>query len=274
MSGKRSWYTIKAAGTSPAVIYLYGIIGQDWWGDGNSALDFCRELDALAPRDIELHVNSAGGDVFEGMAIYNALLRYQGNVTAYVDGLAASAASFLIMAANERVMGEGAFLMIHNSWTCCCGDALDLRDVATRLEAVDDQQVGIYAHHSTRAADEIREAMAATTWLPAEEAVEWGLADRIEEGLKAVACVTKAVAHLLLKDQVPEGVEVVDETPEPAIEEPGDTTPIIETATDDDPESAGQEPDAEDQPQEQPVCRTVAMASGIYRFPVKEESAP
>lgn len=270
---ERIWYRIRAEGTGPAVIYLYGLIGQDWWGDGNSALDFVKELEALGSRDVELRVNSDGGDVFEGYAIYNAINRYPGHVTAYVDGLAASAASLLIMAANEVVMGQASFLMIHNSWCYCVGNAAELRDVADRLEAIDEQMVAIYARRSSKDTDEIREACAATTWLDAEQALEWGLADRVDEALKVAACIPRAMAKRL--QAVPVAVQIVDyeltADDEPGlVEEPGDTAPIIETTEGvADPETPGQEPEAEAEVQEHPAAKVVAYSSGIYRIPAE-----
>lgn len=243
MADKPSWYRIHAEGDGAAVVYLYGVVGQDWWGEGNSALDFARELDALSPRAIELRVNSEGGDFFEGTAIHAALSRYPGTVTAFVDGLAASAASFLIRAADEVVMGEMAFQMIHNAWTFALGNAEELASVIDTLNAIDEQMVGVYSQASTKDADEIRAAMAATTWLTAEQAIEWGLADRIEESLKAAACVSEKFAAKF--GGVPEGVVV------------GDATPTIEASEQEEPvsDAVGQGAEAEDEPQEGQVAQ-------------------
>ncbi len=249
-----SWYRIKAEGSGPAIVYLYGTVGQDWWGEGNSALDFAKELDDLGGRDIELRVNSEGGDVFEGYAIYSALNRYQGRITAYVDGLAASAASFLIMAADEVVMGEPAFLMIHNSWTFAIGNADELRDVSDRLDAIDGQIVGIYERKSGKSADDIAGAMAAETWFTSEQALEWGLIDRIDEGLKAAACVSRERAKLYAA--IPESV-VVSDAPATVAED----APAPEAA-----EAEEQALEAEIEPQERPVARVRAYAAGVYRF--------
>lgn len=257
----RNWYSIKAEGVGPAVVYLYGTIGQDWWGEGNSALQFAQDLDTLAPRDIELRVNSEGGDVFEGYAIYSALNRYPGRVTAFVDGLAASAASFLIMAANEVVMGQASFLMIHNAWTITWGNASELREVADRLDAIDGQIVDIYDRHCDRDADAIRAAMAdpALGWLTAEQAIEWGFATRIDEGLKAAACVSREAARLFAA--IPAGVTVLDE--------PSDAAPTMSDDVPEEPtteaDATRQEPVAEVEPQEQPAARLVALKGRAQR---------
>lgn len=256
MADKPSWYRIHAEGEGAAVVYLYGVVGQDWWGEGNSALDFAKELDALAGRDIELRVNSEGGDFFEGVAIHAALSRYPGTVTAYVDGLAASAASFLIRAADEVVMGEMAFQMIHNAWTIALGNAEELASVISTLKAIDEQMVAVYSNASTKDADEIREAMAATTWLTAEQAVEWGLADRVEESLKAAACVSEKFAAKF--GGVPEGVVV------------GDVSPTIEASEPENPvsDAVSQEAEAEDEPQEGQVAQ-VRYFPGVGCKPVR-----
>ncbi|MDA3937185.1 MAG: Clp protease ClpP [Actinomycetota bacterium] len=243
-----NWYRISTEAPGPAIIYLYGTIGQDWWGEGNSALDFAKELDELGGRDIELHINSGGGDVFEGYAIYSAIKRYSGKVTSYNDGLAASAASFIALAADEYVVAEASFTMIHKAWTFALGNSIELADVIGKLEAIDEQLVGIYYRNSDKDADEIRDAMAAETWLTAEQAVEWGFASGIDEGLKAAASISPDLAKQYA--HVPDSVAIVD----------CDMPAIIELVSDAD----AQEPTAEDAPQEQGAARTVALASGVY----------
>lgn len=239
------WYRIRAEGTGPAVVYLYGRIGKDWFDDGNSALDFAKELDALAPRPLDLRVNSGGGDVFEGYAIYTALNRYPGTVTAYIDGVAASAASFLIMAADERVMGELSSLMIHKAWSWAIGNADEMMAVVEQLRAIDEQLVGVYSKHSTKSEDEIRDALAGEKWLTADEAVEWGLADRIDESLKAAACISRDMAKHYAS--IPEGIAVVDGPVAP----PSDAADSICDTGD----VEGQTPPAEAEPQTRTVAR-------------------
>lgn len=255
------WYTIKAEGSGPAVIYLYGPIGYDWWtGDGTAAKDFARDLDALGSRDVELRVNSEGGDVFEGYAIYSAIKRYPGKVTAYVDGIAASAASFLVLAASEVVMGEASCLFIHQAWTIVVGNADELRSTAEQLDVLDEQIVGIYTSHCNRDEEEVRTTLKATKMFGAAEAVEWGFASRIDEGLKAAASVSRMAAKLLFNDEVPEGIEIVDEAA-------SDAPAIIDDSplTADVPEVEGieQELESEDDGQEPAaVLRAVVLSSG------------
>ncbi len=228
-------FRIVNAESGPAVIYLYGTIGEDWWDeDSKGAAEFARELDALGSRDVELRVNSEGGFVFEGYAMYSALKRYPGRVTAVVDGLAASAASFLIMAADEIVMGEPAMLMIHNAWGLCVGNRDDMTDMAQRLGQLDTQIAEIYAGRGNKSADYFADAMSATTWLSASEAIELGLADRVDEGLKAAASISSTAVRAMGLGSVPVPIS--------------DTAGRIAVETDE--LGEGQEPPAEDLRQE------------------------
>ena len=205
-----TWYSIRSQGSGPATVYLYGTIGADIFGDGTPAIDFARELEALGSRPVDLRVNSEGGDVFEGYAIYSAIKRYPGRVTAYVDGLAASAASFLILAADDVVMGETSCLFVHKAWTVTVGNSGDHREALQRLETLDEQLVGIYTAHSNQTAGTWRKTLAETRLFAAEEAVAWGLASRIDGSLKAAASISATTARRLFGDRVPEPLRVVD----------------------------------------------------------------
>lgn len=264
---KTSWYRINAEGTGSAVVYLYGYIGEDFWAidGGNTAKKFATELDALSPRDIDLRINSEGGDVFEGYAIYSAINRYPGRVVAYVDGLAASIASIFPLAANETVIGEAAFFAIHYPWTCTGGNAEDLRKTADLLDAIGEQMVGIYEKHSNKSADEIRSAMAAETWIDAEEAVEWGFANRVEESLKAAACVTSGAAKHFA--HLPDAVSVADDAVTRHL------ASIIE-AEEETPSETDPAPGAESGDVVSDTAaktRVVCLESGIYRVPLEKE---
>jgi ATP-dependent protease ClpP protease subunit len=180
----RSWYTIRnaAGSTGPAEIYLYDMIG----GWGITAQDFVDELRQITGSAIDLHVNCEGGEVFDGIAIFAALAQHPATVTAYVDGLAASAASFVVQAANERVMGRHARMMIHDAHALCIGNAADMRDTAALLDDLSGEIASIYAERSGRADTATwRQAMTAGmdgTWYAAQAAVDAGLADRVAEG--------------------------------------------------------------------------------------------
>ena len=157
---------------------LYGEIGGYFEG-GISAKEFGSVLDS-ASGDIKLYLNSDGGDVFDGLAIHNQIARYPHDVTVVVDSLAASIASVIAMAADEVVMMPQSFLMIHNPWTAAIGDAGEFRGIADLLDLIGGQIAEIYATKSGQTVGRFLDLMAGETWLTANDAVELGLADRID----------------------------------------------------------------------------------------------
>lgn len=169
-----------------ATIYLYdAIVDSDedaYWYGGVSAESVVKTLHHMKAQTIHLHVNSPGGSVFGGRAIEQAIRSYKGEVIAHVDGLAASAASFLIMSAGRVLMAPGAFLMIHNSWTFALGNAPELRKTADLLDQIDSSLVQTYATRTGVEPDEIASMMAAETWIGADDAVRMKFADAIDAG--------------------------------------------------------------------------------------------
>lgn len=188
---QRKWYDLKAArnaaGKTVAELRIYDDIG--FWG--TTAKAFVNELDAVAKDadEILVAVNSGGGDVFDGFAIYNALRRYSGKVTARVDGIAASAASLVVMAGDTIVMPENAMMMIHNAWTIAAGDAAQMRKTAELLDKTRDGIVAAYRNKCGLTDDEIVAMMDAETWMTASEAKDRGFADQIEAPVKLQASV-------------------------------------------------------------------------------------
>jgi ATP-dependent protease ClpP protease subunit len=172
----------------PAEILIYGIIGADVTGAQVAA-----QLASVGEdRDLVVRINSRGGDVFEGVAILNALRGHDGAVTVIVDGLAASAASFIAMAGHEVVMNRNSELMIHNGHAMAMGGADDMRKMADRLEATNANIASIYAEKAGGSADQWRAAMSIETWYSADEAVTAGLADRVEAIKDRDAAAVKA----------------------------------------------------------------------------------
>lgn len=163
-----------------ATIYLYDLIGDDWYG-GVSAKDFVQDLAGLDVNTIHLRINSPGGDVFAGRSMATALRQHKAKVVAHIDGLAASAASFIAMAADEIEIATGAFIMIHNGWTLAMGDKHTMTDTANLLEKVDQSIIADYVARTGKSADDIRAMMDAETWLSDQEAVDGGFADRVAE---------------------------------------------------------------------------------------------
>lgn len=176
----RPWYSIRNESTSTstkAKVYLYDAIGG-WFGV--TANDFVRELTDLDVDEIELHINSPGGSVYDGIAIRNALVQHDAKVTAIVDGLAASAASYIALAGDEVVMAPNSELMVHDASGACLGWAEDMRKMAEDLDRISDNIASMYADKAGGDAKAWRKVMLAETWYSADEAVAAGLADRVD----------------------------------------------------------------------------------------------
>ena len=178
-----SWYAIRARGTG-AEVAIYDEIGAY----GVSAKGFLAELGALPEgTPVDLRLNSPGGSVFDAVAIHNALKRHEGPVTVWIDGIAASAASYIAMAGDEIVMPENAFLMIHDPAGLVMGTAEDMRAMAEALDKVKGSLVSGYAAKSGRTPEEVSALMAAETWFDAADAVAQGFADRLIEPVRIAA---------------------------------------------------------------------------------------
>ena len=178
-----SWYTIRAQSTGAEVV-IYDEIGAY----GVSAKGFLAELGALPDgTPLALRLNSPGGSVFDAVAIYNAIKRHSGTVTVWIDGIAASAASYIAMAGDEVVMPENAFLMIHDPAGMVMGTATDMRAMAEALDKIKGSLLQGYAAKSGRPQEEIAPLMAAETWLDAKDALDLGFADRIAEPVRIAA---------------------------------------------------------------------------------------
>lgn len=147
---------------------------------GISAKRFLDELASVDAKKIDLRVNCPGGEVFEGVSIYNALRRSKAKVTAWVDSLCASAASFIVQAADEIIMCEGSQMMIHDAWGLTMGNAAEVRAYADLLDRLSDGSAEIFATRAGGSVAEWRAAMAVETWYSATEAVKAGLADRAD----------------------------------------------------------------------------------------------
>lgn len=164
-------------------IYIYDQIG----GTGIQALDIVKEI--AGEGDIDVHINSGGGSVSQGIAIYNSLKQHDGQVNVFVDGLAASIASVIALAGDTATMAEGSLLMVHLPWTQIAGNAEDLRKEAEVLDQHKETLIDIYASNSQLGRDEIEAMLSEETWLTAEEAYELGLITTIAGELKQAASV-------------------------------------------------------------------------------------
>ena len=186
-TNNQSWYSIKAKANDTAEISIYDEIGFL----GVSAASFAQDLKDCGNnlKQINLHIHSPGGDVFDGIAIYNLLKNHPANVTVYIDGLAASMASVIAMAGNEVIMPENAMMMIHKPWGIQGGDAEDMRKYADLLDKVENTLIPAYANKTGKTPEELAEMLSAETWLNGKECVEQGFADKLAEPLVAMASI-------------------------------------------------------------------------------------
>lgn len=168
-----------AADGEENTISIYEVIGFDFWtGGGVTAKRIDAALRSIGrDKDVVVNINSPGGDVFEGIAIYNLFREHKGKVTMKIVGLAASAASMIAMAGDEILIARSAFYMIHNAWTCICGDRTFMREIADWLEPFDMAIADIYAVRTGIDENAIVEQMDAETWIGGKEAVDKGWAD-------------------------------------------------------------------------------------------------
>ena len=228
----KSWYTIRARASGTEVL-IYDEIGAY----GVTAKGFLAELGAL-PDDaaIDLRLNSPGGSVFDAVAIYNALKRHPGEITVWIDGIAASAASYIAMAGDTIVMPENAFLMIHDPSGLVMGTAEDMRATAEALDKVKGSLIQGYAAKSGKADEEIAALMAAETWLDAQDALDLGFIERIAEPVKLAASFDVA----RFRNAPPEVVEAASEPDEPVATEP-QTEGVADANTLPDPEHPASE---------------------------------
>ncbi|WP_051686928.1 head maturation protease, ClpP-related [Microbulbifer sp. HZ11] len=184
----RKWYEIKAAAdNSSAEVYIYDYIGYY----GVEAKAFIDELNDLDVTSIDLRINTPGGSVFEGNAIYNALKRHKAKITTYIDGIAASMGSIIALAGEKVVIAENAMYMIHNPWTSAYGDARDLRKTAETLDKLRESMLNIYHAKTGIEEDALVAMLDEETWLTASECVEQGFADETVEGVSAAASFEK-----------------------------------------------------------------------------------
>lgn len=175
------WSEISAAADdSPQTITIYDVIGEDpWTGGGFTARRMSAALRSIGPKDVTVKINSPGGSVFEGFAIYNELRQHKAKVTVQVMGIAASAASYIAMAGDEIQMGLATFLMIHNAWGVVIGNRNDMESAMDTLAQIDGAQIDIYEARTGMKRAEIEKLMDAETYFTAREAVERGFADVI-----------------------------------------------------------------------------------------------
>lgn len=172
-----------------AEIWLYGDIGESW-GDYITAKGLSDELKKLSgAKEITLRINSPGGNVFDGLAMYNSLKKFSAKIITEIDGMALSIASIIALAGDEVRMAGNAVFMIHNPWTMAAGDSSEMRKVADQLDLVRDSLAGTYTMKSKGISsfEQISEWMNAETWFNSEEALKAGFVDEITDPIEIAA---------------------------------------------------------------------------------------
>ena len=192
------WYKIEASANDQAEILVYDVIGWPY----NDAGDLVRYVNSLGDKDILVRLNTPGGDVFDGMAIFNSLANHKGKVTIRIEALAASMGSVLAMAGKEIQAYSNTMMMIHDPWTYMAGNQYELREMADLLEKISGNMLDVYAGRSKIGKREMKEIMKAETWYTAKEAKEKGFINTILETGKAA----KAQFDLTMYTNAPDGI--------------------------------------------------------------------
>lgn len=206
--GRRDWYRIENKSGTPEV-YIYDEIGYF----GVTASDFVKDITNIKADAFDLHINSPGGDVFDGLAIYNSIKNHPAEITAYVDGLAASAASFIAMAANKVVIARNSQMMIHDAHGLAIGNSADMRSLADLLDKSSDNIADIYAQKAGGTVANWRKAMKAETWYSADEAVKAGLADEVQGNANTENSWDLSIFNYTSRQEAPEPeIEETEET--------------------------------------------------------------
>lgn len=248
---ERMWEIKQSASPDTLDLYIYGDVesdGYDWWKgqviESETSANHFRDELAKHPNVVQINIfiNSYGGSVFEGTAIYNQLKRHTAHKTVYIDGFACSIASVIAMAGDEVVMPKNALMMIHNMWMAVCGNAAELRKAANDLDTINTAGRGAYLDKAGNKLDEaaLVEMMDAETWLTAEQCIQYGLADRYAEKdadmQNAAAVLQKAQMDISQRIQIHKSLaaqlrQLTDPQPEVPPEELPATPPVPESGS-------------------------------------------
>jgi ATP-dependent protease ClpP protease subunit len=233
----QNWYAFKNAPdkSGEVELSLYDEIGSF----GIGAKEFIAELKEHKDEHIHLRINSPGGEIVEGSAIYNALTRHKGGLTVHIDALAASMASVIAMSGDPVYMADNALLMIHNPWTLAAGEAKDLRKQADLLDTMKSNLIRAYQKKSGMEEKAIAKLMDEETWLDAVEAVALGFVDAIEDGIPAAASAKEMRARFdnfakakMENTVISEAAEVSAPVADPVVEETPVAVEAVDSVTD------------------------------------------
>lgn len=216
----KKYYSL-ATENNEANINIYGdITSWEWLESDVSSYTLSKELEGLDVDTINVYINSYGGEVAEGLAIYNALKRHKAKIKTFCDGFAASIASVIFMAGDERIMSNASLLFIHNAWTYADGNAKELRKVADDLDSITQASINAYMNHVNITEEELKELLDNETWITPQDALEMGFATAIvndNTSKKPNQSIKKKLMQQLVKAQ--EKKEPTESAPsEPPIE--------------------------------------------------------
>lgn len=221
----KKYYALETNGKE-ADIYIFGeLTSWEWLESDVSSYTLSKELQGLDADTINVHINSYGGEVAEGLAIYNALRQHKAKVKTYCDGFACSAASVVFMAGDERIMSNASLLMIHNAWCYTAGNANQLRKDADDLEVITQASINAYMNTVGITEAELKELLDAETWVLPGDALEMGFATSIisEPATNKAAASARRVLFNLIKQTA-----LQKPAPEPAPTPPEPTPPSLD----------------------------------------------
>ena len=236
-----------------ATINIYGDIAS--WAFEElgevSAVTLSKQLETMGNvKHIDVYINSYGGEVAEGLAIYNALRRHPAEVVTYCDGFACSIASVIFMAGDVRIMSDSSLLMIHNAWTVTQGNAEELRKQADDLEKITQASVEAYKVHSDLSEEEIKALMDAESWILPEEALQYGFATAVGIGDTSKVSQSAKLSLMELVKKYRAALDDEEEPEEPETEEPEDDEtepPAPEEPETEEPEDPEEEPEEKEE---------------------------
>ena len=198
---KNKFYSLEKTSETDADLYIYGDIVSYRWDDSDVSVNSLKdELELLGElSNINVHINSYGGDTFQGLAIYNLLKQHKANVNIYIDGIAASSASIIAMAGDKVYMPRTSLMMIHNCWTYAIGNAEELRKVAEDMDKIAEAYKSAYMSKVNIPKDELEELLTNETYLTADECLEMGFADEIleDEKMAVNSFANKSILNLV-----------------------------------------------------------------------------
>ena len=209
---------------SEANIYIYGdITSWEWFDNDVSSYTLARQLEDLDVNNINVYINSYGGEVGEGLAIYNSLKRHKAKIKTYCDGFACSIASVIFMAGDERIMSNASLLMVHNAWTWASSNANDFRKQADDLDAITQASINAYMENVNITEEEVKAMLDNETWLSYQNALEYGFATSVvneNNNNKASQSVKKSLQRIILDNQIKNKNQEAKEEPIESTQEP------------------------------------------------------